>query len=142
MHELAICQALLDRVLAVALKHAPVTASGDAVSGGTTTVREVTLRIGQLSGVEPHLLAAAYPLACAGSPAEGSLLVIETAPVRVRCRCCGTETEVPPNRLLCGTCGTWQTDLVSGDELLLLRVVLNHSQPDAPGPRQSEACDV
>jgi hydrogenase nickel incorporation protein HypA/HybF len=112
MHELAICQALLAQVEEIARKHA-------------ARVMRVRLSIGPLSGVEPGLLERAYPLACAGTVAEGSELAIEAAPVRVRCRDCGAESVAQLNRLLCGECGGWCTDLVSGDELLLLRVELD-----------------
>jgi hydrogenase nickel incorporation protein HypA/HybF len=129
MHELAVCQALLDQVTAIATQH-------DAA------VLEVTVSIGQLSGVEPLLLAQAYPLACASSAAAGSRLVIKSAPVRVRCRSCGAQTPAAPNRLLCGCCGAWQTDLIGGDELLLLRVVLDRSDLIITGDQPSEACHV
>jgi hydrogenase nickel incorporation protein HypA/HybF len=112
MHELAICQALLEQVEAVARERA----------GRVTRVR---LAVGPLSGVEPRLLESAYTLACAGTAAEGSELEIDEAPVRVRCRECGAESEASANRLLCGECGGWQTNLASGDELLLLKVELS-----------------
>ena len=55
---------------------------------------------------------------------ESAELVIEPAPVRVRCNDCGAETEAAPNRLLCGDCGGWKTRLISGDELLLANLEL------------------
>jgi hydrogenase nickel incorporation protein HypA/HybF len=67
-------------------------------------------------------LANAYPIAGAGTAAEGSHLMIEQMQLRVRCRLCGTESAPPPNRLLCDACGDWRTDLLAGDELLLLSV--------------------
>jgi len=112
MHELAICQALLARVESIAREYA-------------ASVTRVRVSIGPLSGVEPGLLERAYPIACAGTAAEGSELAIERAPVRVRCRSCGVESAASANRLLCGACGDWHTDLASGDELLLLNVELN-----------------
>ena len=111
MHELAICNALISQVEAISLRH----------SG---RVRQVDVGIGPLSGVEPRLLEDAYLLACAGTCAEGSRLAIQQVNIRVRCRSCGAESEAAPNRLLCGQCGDWHTDLLSGDELLLLRVEL------------------
>jgi len=111
MHELAICQALIAQAEAIARSK-------------QARVSEVRVGIGPLSGVEPELLAQAYPLACAGTAAEGSRLAIESSVVRVRCRDCGAETIVAPNRLLCGNCGIWRTEVVSGDEMLLLRVEL------------------
>ena len=111
MHELAICQALVSQVEGIA-------------SPRSAWVRRVCIGIGPLSGIEPQLLQSAYPLACAGTRAEGSHLAIERTDVRVRCRGCGANTIAAPNRLLCGSCGDWHTDLLAGDELLLLRVEL------------------
>jgi len=121
MHELSICQALIAQVSGIAHERA----------GRITAVHAC---IGPLSGVEAGLLADAYPLAAAGTAAEGSRLELETAPVRVRCRTCGAEGDAAPNRLLCPTCGDWHTDLISGDEMLLLRVEL---EVDDPPPQQT-----
>ena len=118
MHELAICQALIAQIEDIAAQRA-------------ARVRQVFLGVGPLSGVEPQLLADAYPLACAGTAAEGSRLEIEETGVRVRCRTCSAETEAAANRLVCGICGDWHTDLIAGDELLLLRVKLETREDTA-----------
>jgi hydrogenase nickel incorporation protein HypA/HybF len=43
-------------------------------------------------------------------------------PVRVRCKTCGVESEASANRLLCGECGDYHTELISGDEMVLTRL--------------------
>lgn len=113
MHELSVCQALIAEVESLARTR------------GASGVGEVTLRIGLLSGVEPELLARAFPLACTGRLTENATLKIETVAPRIRCRECGGENEVPSNRLLCAACGGWRVDVIDGDELLLARVELN-----------------
>ena len=112
MHELSICQALIAQVEVIAAER-------------KSSVRRVCLGIGPLAGVEPQLLKDAYPLVCAGTVAEGSILTIEQNDIRVRCRTCGAETVATANRLVCGACGDWHTDLLAGDEMLLLRVELD-----------------
>ena len=111
MHELAICQALISQV-------------EEVVRERSARVKRVLVEIGPLSGVEPRLLEDAYPLASAGTCADGSQLATEQINVRVRCRACRVESDAAPNPLLCGACGDWRTDLLSGDELMLLRVEL------------------
>ena len=111
MHELAICQALISQV-------------EEVVRERSARVKRVLVGIGPLSGVEPRLLEDAYPLASAGTCADGSQLATELINVRVRCRACSVESDAAANRLLCGACGDWRTDLLSGDELMLLRVEL------------------
>lgn len=87
-------------------------------------VTRILVRIGPLSGVEPQLLAQAFPIASAGTLAADAALELESLPVRVRCEQCGAESEASPNRLLCGACGDYHTRLLSGDELLLVSVEL------------------
>jgi hydrogenase nickel incorporation protein HypA/HybF len=112
MHELAICQSLIDQLETIARER-------DAV-----LVTSVIVGIGPLSGVEARLLKNAYPVASAGTVAENAELVIESLPVRVKCPSCNSESEVPPNKLVCKQCGDWRTTLVSGDELMLMSVEL------------------
>jgi hydrogenase nickel incorporation protein HypA/HybF len=110
MHELSICQALLDQVEQIARDH-------DA-----TRVERILLKVGPLAGVEPALLQHAWPLAAAGTIAESAELVIEASEIRVRCEACGVESAATANRLLCGVCGGFRTRLLSGDEMLLARL--------------------
>lgn len=113
MHELSVCLALLEEVQRVA-------AENDA-----SEVTRIVVTIGPLSGVEPDLLRNAYPLAVTGTIAEKAELEIEPADIVVRCSECGAESAATPNRLLCGECGDYKTNLVSGDEMILARVELS-----------------
>jgi hydrogenase nickel incorporation protein HypA/HybF len=112
MHELAICQALLEEVARVALEQR------------AERVVAVQVRCGALAGVEPGLLQRAYEVARAGTLAEDATLTIEESPVRVFCPSCGSESAATPQRLVCGSCGEWRTKVVAGDELLLMSVEL------------------
>jgi hydrogenase nickel incorporation protein HypA/HybF len=107
VHELAVCQALMDQVVLVAQREQARRVTG------------VTLQIGPLAGVEPQLLLDAWPIASAGGVAQGAELLIESMPLRVRCLECGCDTDAAPNRLLCGECGSFRTRPISGEELLL-----------------------
>jgi len=113
MHELAVCQEILSQLTRIAREH-----NARAVTG-------LVVRVGPLSGVEPELLAQAFPLARAGTVAENAQLRIEHTPVRVRCETCGAESDAAPNRLVCGACGDYHTQLASGDELILASVELD-----------------
>ena len=112
MHELAICQALLDEVERVARAQQ------------AERVAAVRVRCGALAGVEPELLHRAYEVARAGTLAEHAALTIEESPVRVYCPRCESESAAPVQRLVCPTCGEWRTKVIAGDELLLMSVEL------------------
>jgi hydrogenase nickel incorporation protein HypA/HybF len=120
VHELAVAQALVEQVDAVIDQHGAMQAS------------LIRVRIGPLAGVVPALLATAFPLAAAGSRMEHAELDLVDAPIRVRCQTCGAETEAAMNRLICGACGDWQTQVVSGDELLLESIELETSPTPSP----------
>jgi hydrogenase nickel incorporation protein HypA/HybF len=115
MHELAICQALLEEIARVAREQR------------AERVAAVSVRCGALAGVEPGLLQRAYEVAQAGTPAEGSTLTIEESPVRIFCPSCRSESAATPQKLRCAGCGEWRTEVVAGDELLLMSVELVRS---------------
>ncbi len=118
MHELSICQALLSQLETI------------ANDNHADRVTRVHLGVGPLSGIEERSLRNAYPLASADTIAEGAELLIRLIPVCVRCTKCDKESEVKPNQLVCAHCGDWRTRLISGDELLLMRVELG--RPEKP----------
>ena len=120
MHELSVCQALVDQLIGIAREH------------GASRVEMVHLHVGPLSGIEPALLETAYPLAAAGSVAEGATLDLTVTVPVVRCRTCGFEGQVSPTQLACPRCGDFRTELLSGDELLLARVELSVLPADTP----------
>ena len=121
MHELAVCQALIDQVEQLALEER------------AQQVLSIHLGIGPLSGVEAHLLQQAFLVARAGGVAAEAELVIDSLPVQVSCDQCGQTTDALPARLLCGACGNWRTRLVSGDELQLQHVELIRQTADESG---------
>lgn len=128
MHELAISQALIQQVAELAIEKS------------ATGVSDIYVSIGPLSGVESALLQRAFPIAAAGTVANGAELHIETLPVKVHCAACDVESLVATNRLLCSECGGWQTKVVSGDELLLTRVELELD--GYPRQRQQAGADI
>jgi hydrogenase nickel incorporation protein HypA/HybF len=50
------------------------------------------------------------------------MIDIEVTAVEISCRICGETSQVRANRLLCGACGAWQVNLVSGNEMMLTDV--------------------
>ena len=115
MHELAICQALIGQVTDVARKE------------NAAAVSDIYVRVGPLSGVEGPLMQNAFPIAAAGTVADEAQLHLEATSIRVICDECGLESDAEVNRLVCRQCGDWRTTLVSGDELVLQRVVMEEA---------------
>ena len=117
MHELAVCQGLINEAERLALEHR------------AERIDRIVLSIGPLSGIEPELLKRAFDIARLDSVAKGAELEIETGPVVVECRSCGASGEVQVNCLLCPSCGDWQVNMTQGDELLLLRLEVSDNIP-------------
>ncbi len=118
MHELSICQSIIEQVTQVAQQN------------NALSVSRIIIDIGPLSGVEAPLLEHAFPIASAGTIAQDAILETQILPIKVRCNLCHNENEASMNKLLCSACGTWQTTLISGDEMLLRSIELEHHHSD------------
>ena len=116
MHELSLCQNLIDQLNALVRQH------------GALAVSRVEVQAGPLSGVEPQLLETAFSMAREGTVAETAKLVIESPAPRVVCHDCGAESTVTANNLTCPQCGSVDTTLTGGHELILARVELISEQ--------------
>lgn len=115
MHELSVCARLVERVAALARER------------GARRVTRVAVRIGPLAGVEPALLAHAWPHAARGSVAEGARLEVERCALRVACLACGAESAARADDLRCGACGAASTRLAGGAECLLVGIVMGEA---------------
>ena len=112
MHELSLCQNLIDQLNTLVLRHQAI------------AVSRVEVEAGMLSGVEPELLEAAFAMAREGTVAEAAELIMRVPPPRILCAACGSEAETPPNDLRCPICQSTDTELIAGHELILARVEL------------------
>jgi hydrogenase nickel incorporation protein HypA/HybF len=119
VHELSLCQNLVDQLEALVRQH------------GALSVARLEVEVGALSGVEAQLLADAFSLARLGTVADSAELVTRVVAPRVRCRPCGIESDTPPNRLSCPACHSPDTDLVQGQALILARVEMRREEPAA-----------
>lgn len=110
MHELAICQDLIAQLQQLATEH------------HAQHISAVVLEIGALSGVEVPLLTAAYSIASAGTVAANAQLTTELSPIIVHCQGCGKNSSAKANRLICGHCGDFHTQVISGEQMILKHV--------------------
>jgi hydrogenase nickel incorporation protein HypA/HybF len=117
MHELSLCQNLIDQLNGLVRQH------------GAISVARLEVEVGSLSGVEAQLLEDAFSLARLGTVAESAELHTRVVAPRVRCRQCRAEAEAPPNSLFCPSCLSMDTDLVQGQDLILARVELVRDPP-------------
>ena len=104
MHELALCEAIVDTVT----EHAQ-----------GRPVRQVNLRIGHFRQVVPDTLTFCWGVRVRDTKLESSVLSITSVPAVVECgECASTTTLVDPYRL-CGSCGSTNVTMISGEEFLV-----------------------
>ena len=105
MHEMSIALSIVDIV------------AEEARREGATSVRQVVVEVGELSGVMPEALAFCYDEATCGTGAEGSKLVIEPVKAEALCRECH-ERFAPSYRVFtCPFCEGLDCVVVAGEEL-------------------------
>ncbi len=111
MHEVTICDSLLDLVEETARKH------------NARRVSVVRIRIGEISGVVPELLQHAFEILAPERKItrEASLVMDRVKPL-AHCEACGRDFEPEEYIFICPACGSGRTRLLAGDELSLDRL--------------------
>ena len=104
MHELALTEGIIAIVREQAEKN------------GFTRVLEISLRVGEYSGVIPECLQEFFPFAAKDSPAEGARLLIRPVPAAFYCHGCGYEGAIPPRTACCPRCGSTAIRMTAGRE--------------------------
>jgi hydrogenase nickel incorporation protein HypA/HybF len=108
MHEYSIVQALVERVEA------------EARARRAAVVHRLSLRIGELSGVDVGLLATAYVTFRERTICKDAELEVESVRARGQCPRCGDDVQ-RGTVLRCARCGV-PAELASGDEIILDRI--------------------
>ena len=103
MHELAICQLIVDVC---------------AERAGPAKVRRVTLEVGGLAAVMIEALQFSFDLCCRGTALDGALLDVVEVTGRGRCRRCGALFEMPDYLTRCA-CGSCDVECVAGDDFMI-----------------------
>lgn len=108
MHEYSIVQNLLDLC------------EQNARENNATKVHKVVIGIGEMSSVEPQLLKTAFDTFKLDTIASDALMEIQRTPLKAECFDCSADFVPTMSNFLCPKCGSANTKLISGDELLLL----------------------
>lgn len=109
MHEYSLVQALVERVEA------------EAARRGALAVHRLTVRIGELSGVDPELLQTAYDTFREGTLCAAAPLLLERVPATWSCPRCGARI-APGAALRCPACAVPARLDEGGDALMLTQV--------------------
>lgn len=118
MHELGMCEALMDSVQRRAAGR---------------PVRRVRVRVGAQHRVVASSMDQAFSLASAGTVADGAAVDLVTVPVHVTCRTCGVEASSDDPLAVCPACGATEVELQGGDEFMLEALELSPAGPEPAG---------
>jgi hydrogenase nickel incorporation protein HypA/HybF len=111
MHEMGLVQNIFDIVLKTAEQN------------GITKVLRINIRAGQLRAIVPKQLQFCFEILSKESPiVEGAQLVIETLPVKGKCKSCEHEFPVEEYRFVCPECKHEDIDVLQGMELLVSNI--------------------
>ncbi|MGD9970384.1 MAG: hydrogenase/urease nickel incorporation protein HypA [Sulfuricurvum sp.] len=108
MHEYSVVQALLEQC-----EH-------HARTNKARKITKVVVKIGQYSGVEPHLLEVAFNTFKETTVCDGAEFVMNVQPLVIRCRGCDTLTELEKPHYLCPACGSQDVGVEEGEEMYLM----------------------
>jgi hydrogenase nickel incorporation protein HypA/HybF len=118
MHELGLCQAIVDAVEARA---------------GERPVARIRVRVGRLQHIHPEAFDQSFAMAASGTVADGATAELVFLPVRARCLTCGNEfegdDEVTALLSVCPRCGGVDVDMIGGDELMLESIEYRMTTP-------------
>lgn len=112
MHELAIVEDLISM------------SERELAKNGCKIVEKLVVKIGRLSGVEPHLLKNAFEFYKTQTPCAGANLEIFIQDVVVRCKSCDEISTLSKNEFICPACGSNSLEIKDGEELFLMQVVM------------------
>lgn len=104
MHEYSLVLSLIERVEA------------EAKQRSAKSIRRISVRVGELSGVEAELLASAFEIARTGTLCESTELEVKRETARWACPQCKATLDAAKS-LCCTTCDT-AGQLVEGGDLL------------------------
>lgn len=105
MHEMALAEGILDIVLSYAEK------------SEAKKVTEISILIGEMTGVVDESLEFCFTSIAKGSKAEDAKLVLKHIPLVAKCLDCNTETKIERYNFSCPNCGSVRMETISGREL-------------------------
>lgn len=115
-----------------------------ARANGVRRVSSVTLLLGEVSGVVPDLLLEAWRWAAdKKSITEGAELIVEPVEAVTHCEACGRDYATVEHGKTCPQCGSGETYLLQGQEVMIKQIETPDADPaDTVPDDPSDAVDA
>ena len=110
MHELSIVQNLV------------TLCEKNAAKENAKEISKIEIKVGRLSGVEPHYLESAFDVYKAGTICENAELVINLQGIVTQCLDCGFGGELSENDFTCPKCKSQNLKVTDGEDMYLIRL--------------------
>ena len=108
MHEYSIVQALL------------VQCEEIAEANEATKITKVVVKIGVMSGVEPHLLEVAFNTFKESGVTKGAEFVMNVQPLTIECQACHRVSELEKMHYCCPECESLDVTVIDGEDMFLM----------------------
>lgn len=113
MHEFSVVQSLLDLIE----KH--------ALENKAKSVSKVVIKVGKMSGIEPHLLKIAFDTFKEKTICENAKLEMAIQDVMAKCEDCNKDFSIENNRFICPFCNSYNLQIVDGEDMYLMSLELD-----------------
>lgn len=108
MHELPITQSIVRISVEEAEKH------------NAKSVKEIKIKVGELSGLVPECIQYYYDLLSKGTIAEGAVIKMEKVLMNIKCKDCGYTVELKKaEEHKCAACGSSNVKIEGGNEFYI-----------------------
>ena len=108
MHEYSVVQALLEQ------------SENIAKENDATKITKLVVKIGIMSGVEPHLLEIAFNTFKEKTVCDGAEFVMNIQPLTIQCNECTEVSELEKIHYCCQKCGSTNVKVVDGEDMFLM----------------------
>ncbi len=112
MHEYSIVQSLIE------------SCEEHVKNNDATKVTKVFVKIGVMSGVEPHLLKEAFETFKEDSVCDGCEFNMQIQKVKIECQECQTINELKKNEYCCPKCESIDIKIIDGEDMFLMSLEL------------------
>jgi hydrogenase nickel incorporation protein HypA/HybF len=107
MHELSLAQNIIS-IIEEQMRNRP-----------QSRVKAVYMQVGKMSNVLVDSLIFGFDTLISGTAFQGTRLVIEEPPVKVKCSVCSAESEIEQFNFCCAACGGVDVEVIGGNELFV-----------------------
>jgi len=108
VHEYSIVQALLTQCEELAHENE------------AQAVTKVVVKIGKMSGVEPHLLDVAFNTFKEKTVCDGADFILNIQPLVIECQACGVQTTLEKIYYKCPACESLDVRVIEGEDMFLM----------------------